>query len=62
MAVLGIFPEPEKDRVIQVANMVINQGEKEPFIKNVFTLDTCAPIVGSDVHSFSQEKNLLAVS
>ena len=32
----GIFPEPEKDKVIQIANMVIHQGEKEPFIRNIF--------------------------
>ena len=32
----GIFPEPDKDPVIQIANMVIRQGDKEPFIRNVF--------------------------
>lgn len=52
----GIFPEPEKDAVIQIANMVVRQGEKEPFIKNVFTLDDCAPIVGSEVISFEKKK------
>jgi DNA polymerase delta subunit 1 len=56
----GIFPEPEKDPVIQIANMVIRQGEKEPFIRNVFTLDTCAQIVGSQVISCSKESDLLA--
>merc|ERR1712012_376691 len=55
----GIFPEPEKDPVIQIANMVIKQGEKEPFIRNVFTLDTCAPIVGSAVISFPKETEML---
>jgi len=55
----GIFPEPEKDPVIQIANMVIKQGEKEPFIRNVFTLDTCAPIVGSAVISFDKEGDML---
>jgi len=55
----GIFPEPEKDPVIQIANMVIKQGEKEPFIRNVFTLDTCAPIVGSAVISFEKEGDML---
>ena len=55
----GIFPEPEKDPVIQIANMVIKQGDKEPFIRNVFTLDSCAPIVGSSVISFDKEKDLL---
>jgi len=55
----GIFPEPEKDPVIQIANMVIRQGEKEPFIRNVFTLNTCAQIIGSQVISCSKESDLL---
>ena len=57
----GVFPEPEKDPVIQIANMVIRQGEKDPFIRNVFTLNTCATIVGSEVKSFRYEKDLLQV-
>lgn len=40
----GIFPEADKDPVIQIANMVIKQGDAEPFIRNVFTLNTCSPI------------------
>jgi DNA polymerase delta subunit 1 len=55
----GVFPEPEQDPVIQIANMVIVQGEKDPFIRNVFTLNQCAPIVGSDVRCFANEKDLL---
>ena len=55
----GVFPEPEKDPVIQIASMVVRQGEKEPFIRNVFTLDTCAAIVGSVVISCTQEKEML---
>lgn len=51
----GIFPEPNHDPVIQIANMVIKQGESEPFLRNVFTLDTCAPIVGSQVLSYEEE-------
>ncbi|EDO49294.1 predicted protein [Nematostella vectensis] len=54
----GIFPEAEKDPVIQIANMVIRQGEKDPFIRNVFTLGGCAPIVGSHVLSFDKEADL----
>lgn len=57
----GIFPEPEKDPVIQIANMVIRQSEKDPFIRNVFTLNTCACIIGSDVRSFKSERDLLQV-
>ncbi|XP_035674123.1 DNA polymerase delta catalytic subunit-like [Branchiostoma floridae] len=56
----GIFPEPEKDSVIQIANMVVRQGEREPFIRNVFTLNSCAPIVGSKVLSFKKEADMLA--
>lgn len=58
----GVFPEPDKDPVIQIANMVINQGDKVPHIRNVFTLDTCAPIVGSKVLSYKSERELLNVS
>ncbi|XP_075212279.1 DNA polymerase delta 1, catalytic subunit isoform X2 [Lycorma delicatula] len=55
----GIFPEPEHDPVIQIANMVMCQGESEPFIRNVFTLDTCAPIIGCQVISCSKEVEML---
>lgn len=55
----GIFPEPDKDPVIQIANVVIEQGAEAPFIKNVFTLNTCAPIVGCQVISCKTEVELL---
>lgn len=61
-AVTGIFPEPDHDPVIQIANMVVQQGHHEPFLRNVFTLDTCASIVGCQVLSFADERELLAVS
>nr|CAH8853722.1 unnamed protein product [Trichobilharzia regenti] len=56
----GVFPVPEKDPVIQIANMVTNYGETTPFIRNVFTLNTCAPIVGSQVICHQTEQELLA--
>jgi DNA polymerase delta subunit 1 len=34
-------------------------GEKEPFIRNVFTLDTCSPIEGSQILSYETEQQLL---
>ncbi|XP_023214577.1 DNA polymerase delta catalytic subunit-like [Centruroides sculpturatus] len=55
----GIFPEPEKDPVIQIANMVTVQGQKDPFIRNVFTLNKCAPIVGCEVLSCNTETQML---
>lgn len=48
--------------MIQIANMVLRQGEKDPFVRNVFTLQSCAPIVGSQVLSFPKEEELLKVS
>jgi len=55
----GVFPEPEKDPVIQIANMVIRQGDKDPFIRNIFTLNTCSQIVGSQVLCYQKEDQLL---
>ena len=57
-----MFPEADKDPVIQIANMVICQGDKDPFVRNIFTLDTCAPIVGSHVIPCEQEGDMLSVS
>ena len=59
--ILGIFPEPEHDPVIQIASMVIRQGEKEEFIKTVFTLGTCANIAGVGVIECKTEFELLEV-
>ncbi|KIM44857.1 hypothetical protein M413DRAFT_442827 [Hebeloma cylindrosporum] len=55
----GIFPEPSLDPVIQIANLVTRQGEQNPFIRNVFTLNTCSHIVGSQVLSFTEEVDML---
>lgn len=56
----GHFPEPEKDPVIQIANIVTLQGAKKSFVRNVFVLDTCKPIAGAQVYSFPDESSLLA--
>jgi DNA polymerase delta subunit 1 len=55
----GIFPEANIDPVIQIANMVTRQGEQKPFIRNVFTLNTCSNIVGSQVISHANEVDML---
>lgn len=55
----GIFPDPDIDPVIQIAAMVTRQGETKPFVRNVFTLNTCSNIVGSDVRSFDDEQTML---
>lgn len=46
----GIFPEPNVDPVIQIANVVKLYGDDEPLIRNVFTLNTCAPIGHAEVN------------
>lgn len=55
----GIFPEPEHDAVIQIANVVVKQGVKEPFIRCIFTLRSCAPIAGATIRSFDTEQEML---
>lgn len=57
----GCFPEPEKDPVIQIASMVTVQGQSTPAVRNVMTLDQCAPIVGAEVMSFRTEQQMLKV-
>lgn len=53
----GIFPEPDKDPVIQIANVV--RIENNNYIRNVFTLNTCAPIADTQVISCDDEITLL---
>ena len=55
----GHFPEPEHDPVIQIASLVSVTGEARPAVRNVLTLDTCAPIAGAEVLSFETEAALL---
>ncbi|CAL5368804.1 unnamed protein product [Camellia sinensis] len=55
----GHFPEPTHDPVIQVANLITLQGQDQPFVRNVMTLNSCSPIVGVDVMSFDTEREVL---
>eukprot|EP00727_Mastigamoeba_balamuthi_P014291 m51a1_g9485 dna polymerase delta catalytic subunit, putative (1039) ;mRNA; r:626019-630517 len=55
----GLFPDAQQDPVIMIANMVTVQGESKPQVKNVFVLKTCSNIVGSDVLTFDNERDLL---
>lgn len=43
----GRFPVATQDPIIQIANIVKTHGEQDPFVRNVFTLKNCAPIVGT---------------
>ena len=55
----GIFPEPQIDPVITIACVVQVQGSSRPFVRNVFTLNTCDAIVGSEVFEHETENELL---
>jgi DNA polymerase delta subunit 1 len=55
----GIFPEPEKDSVIQIACHLAEYGKPEPFVRAIFTLGSCAPIAGVHVFSMTREQELL---
>ena len=55
----GVFPEAQHDPVIQIAAVVTVQGESTPLIRTIFTLNSCAPIVGAEVLSFESEVELL---
>lgn len=55
----GKFPTPENDSIIQIANLCQLTDESQPFIRNVFTLKTCAPIIGTQVFSFQNEQDML---
>jgi DNA polymerase delta subunit 1 len=54
----GLFPDAKHDAVIQIASHVTVQGQGT-LLKNIMTLDTCAPIVGAEVMSFTNERDLL---
>lgn len=55
----GHFPEPDKDPVIQISNVVAVQGQATPVIQNVFTLKGCLPIVGAQIISSDREEDVL---
>lgn len=55
----GIFPEPNVDPVIQIANVVTRYGDLKPFVRNVFVLDTCSNIVNTQIYEHDTEAKLL---
>ncbi|NXH39342.1 DPOD1 polymerase, partial [Dicaeum eximium] len=55
----GVFPEPQQDPVIAIAAVALRQGAREPFLRVVFTLLSCAPLRGATVRSFHTERELL---
>lgn len=55
----GVFPEPNQDPIIQIANVVTRYGEPKPFVRNVFCLDTCSLIVNTQIFEFDREEKML---
>lgn len=55
----GVFPEANQDPVIQIANVVTRYGDSKPFVRNVFSLDTCSLIVNTQIFEFDAEEKML---
>ena len=55
----GIFPILQNATRSIEPEQILFPGEQKPFIRNVFTLNTCSHIVGSQVLSFDDEANML---
>ncbi|KAF8848194.1 hypothetical protein BDZ45DRAFT_810963 [Acephala macrosclerotiorum] len=55
----GIFPEADHDPVIQIANIVTRYGEKKPFVRNVFCLETTSTIVNTQIFEYEKEDKML---
>ncbi|ETO08884.1 hypothetical protein RFI_28502 [Reticulomyxa filosa] len=55
------FPEAtnDSDKVIQIANVLKIEGQKDFCYQTVFCLGSCAPIPGCHVRSFETERDLL---
>lgn len=45
----GIFPEPQQDPIVQIANVMSIAGYNEHNLRKIFTFDTCNPIHDSQV-------------
>ncbi|AMD21716.1 HFL140Wp [Eremothecium sinecaudum] len=56
---VGVFPEAQIDPVIQIANVVSIAGSSRPFVRNVFTVNTCLPITGSQIFEHETEAEML---
>lgn len=57
----GLFPEPEFDPVIQIANHCVEYGSEGDAVlsRTIFTLGTCSSIAGAVVRSFETEGEML---
>jgi DNA polymerase delta subunit 1 len=57
----GVFPEPDKDPVINISNVVYVQGEPEGkhLVKNVFVANSCSKLPVGDAVCFPDEKAML---
>lgn len=51
----GVFPEPNIDPVIQIANVIKLHGEEDIVARNIFTLKSCAAIGHAEVNKRNNE-------
>lgn len=55
----GRFPNAELDPVIQISNICVEFGCKDPIVQKLFSFKKCAAIAGAQVESFEEEKEML---
>ncbi|KAF7284558.1 hypothetical protein GWI33_021941 [Rhynchophorus ferrugineus] len=55
----GVFPEPQIDPVIQIANVIQLHGVKDVMARNIFCLKSCAPIGNAEVYCYENEDEML---
>jgi len=53
------MPQPDKDEIITICCIVQGHDKEEPYVRQVFSLKKCAPIVGANVKSCRTEAELL---
>lgn len=52
-------PDAQNGTILQIGNMVVQNGANEPFVRNIFTLNACASVDGVQVICCDNEKEML---
>jgi len=55
----GRFPNADLDPVIQISNICVEFGNKDPIVQRLFSYKKCAPIAGVQIDNFEEEKTML---
>jgi len=53
------MPQANKDPIVTICCVLQGHDKAEPYLRQVFSLKECAPVIGTNVKSFKTEKELL---